>query len=281
MQKAFFNKKLVIILITLIISFLLIAFSISVRNNRNTPSFIQKIGNESASLVNRVVDLPLTAISNVGTAISDLHNTYEENELLKKKIDSLAATKIENQTLISDNNQLNQHLHLNKSLTDYTKVTAYVLARTPSAWQNQIIISKGTNAGIVKNSAVVSDQGLVGRVTEVNATNSKVELVTTKNDAANRFAVQLTNDKGETVNGLITGTSGKFLVMGQITNNAKVKKNTKVVTSGMGGTTPQGIYVGKVVKVSTSGDSSNTKIYIQPAADMNKLNIVTVAKRTD
>ncbi|MGN9065430.1 rod shape-determining protein MreC [Ligilactobacillus agilis] len=281
MQKAFFNKKLVIILITLIISFLLIAFSISVRNNRNTPSFIQKIGNESASLVNRVVDLPLTAISNVGTAISDLHNTYEENELLKKKIDSLAATKIENQTLKSENKQLKQQLHLNKSLTDYTKVTAYVLARTPSAWQNQIIISKGTNAGIVKNSAVVSDQGLVGRVTEVNATNSKVELVTTKNDAANRFAVQLTNDKGETVNGLITGTSGKFLVMGQITNNAKVKKNTKVVTSGMGGTTPQGIYVGNVVKVSTSGDSSNTKIYIQPAADMNKLNIVTVAKRTD
>lgn len=227
------------------------------------------------------MDLPLTAISNLGTAISDLHNTYEENELLKKKIDSLAATKIENQTLKSENKQLKQQLHLNKSLTDYTKVTAYVLARTPSAWQNQIIISKGTNAGIVKNSAVVSDQGLVGRVTEVNATNSKVELVTTKNDAANRFAVQLTNDKGETVNGLITGTSGKFLVMGQITNNAKVKKNTKVVTSGMGGTTPQGIYVGKVVKVSTSGDSSNTKIYIQPAADMNKLNIVTVAKRTD
>lgn len=42
MQKAFFNKKLVIILITLIISFLLIAFSISIRNNRNTPSFVQK-----------------------------------------------------------------------------------------------------------------------------------------------------------------------------------------------------------------------------------------------
>ena len=186
MQKAFFNKKLVIILITLIISFLLIAFSISIRNNRNTPSLVQKIGNESASLVNRVVDLPLTAISNLGTAISDLHNTYEENELLKKKIDSLAATKIENQTLKSENKQLKQQLHLNKSLTDYTKVTAYVLARTPSAWQNQIIISKGTNAGIVKNSAVVSDQGLVGRVTEVNATNSKVELVTTKNDAPSK-----------------------------------------------------------------------------------------------
>ena len=281
MQKAFFNKKLVVILITLIISFLLIAFSISVRNNRNTPSFIQKFGNEAAALVNRVVSLPVTGISNFGSSVTSLYNTYRENELLKARIDTLATTKVENQTLKAENRQLKEELKLNKTLTDYTKITAYVLARTPSAWQNQIIISKGSNAGVTKNSAVLSDKGLIGRVTEVDTTSSKVELVTIQNDAANRFAVQLTNDKGETTNGLITGTSGDYLVMGQITNNTKIKKGTRVVTSGMGGTTPQGIYVGKVAKVSTSGDSSNTKVYIKPAADMNKLNIVTVAKRTD
>jgi len=281
MQKAFFNKKLVVILITLIISFLLIAFSISVRNNRNTPSFIQKFGNEAAAMVNRVVSLPIAGISNVGSSVTDLYNTYRENELLKGKIDSLAATKVENQTLKAENKQLKEELRLNKTLTDYTRITAYVLARTPSAWQNQIIINKGTNAGVTKNSAVLSDRGLIGRVTEVDTTSSKVELVTTQNDAANRFAVQLTNSKGETTNGLITGTSGQYLVMGQITNSTKIKKGTKVVTSGMGGTTPQGLYVGKVMRVSTGGDSSNTKVYIKPAADMNKLNIVTVAKRTD
>ena len=41
MQKSFFNKKLVIVLIALIISFLLIAFSIAARNNRKAPTFVQ------------------------------------------------------------------------------------------------------------------------------------------------------------------------------------------------------------------------------------------------
>ena len=40
MQKSFFNKKLVIVLIALIISFLLIAFSISIGINRNGPTFV-------------------------------------------------------------------------------------------------------------------------------------------------------------------------------------------------------------------------------------------------
>ena len=108
MQKAFFNKKLVVILITLIISFLLIAFSISVRNNRNTPSFIQKFGNEAAALVNRVVSLPVTGISNFGSSVTSLYNTYRENELLKARIDTLATTKVENQTLKAENRQLKE-----------------------------------------------------------------------------------------------------------------------------------------------------------------------------
>ena len=61
MQKYFLNKKLVITLVGLIVSFLLIAFSIMVRNNRNTPTFIQNFGNDAAGLVDRVVGYPVKA----------------------------------------------------------------------------------------------------------------------------------------------------------------------------------------------------------------------------
>ena len=57
---------------------------------------------------------------------------------------------------------------------------------------------------MTENPAVLSRKGLVGRVVEVNKTNSKVELLTTQNDSANRFAVQLESD-GEVIDGLITG----------------------------------------------------------------------------
>lgn len=283
MQKPFFNKKLVITMVSLITAFLLIAFSIFVRNDRSTPSFIQNIGNSAAGIVDRVVNAPVEGISRVTGSVSNLTDTYQENAQLKKKLDSMNALQVENETLKQENKQLKQQLSLNKSLTSYSDISAYVISRSPSTWQNQIVISKGSNAGITKGSAVVSDKGLIGRVMEVNKNNSKVELVTTQDDAADRFAVQLIDNNGQTVNGLITGydTDTNLLVMGQITSKENVKKGTQVITSGLGGTTPKGLFVGTVEKVVNQQAGLPTKIYIKPAADMTNLNVVTVAKRQD
>ena len=283
MQKPFFNKKLVITMVSLIITFLLIAFSIFVRNDRSTPSFIQNIGNSAAGIVDKVVNAPVEGISRVTGSVSNLTDTYQENAQLKKKLDSMNALQVENETLKQENKQLKQQLSLNKSLTSYDDISAYVISRSPSTWQNQIVISKGSNAGITKGSAVVSDKGLIGRVMEVNKNNSKVELVTTQDDAADRFAVQLIDNNGQTVNGLITGydTDTNLLVMGQITSKENAKKGTQVITSGLGGTTPKGLFVGTVEKVVNQQAGFPTKIYIKPAADMTNLNVVTVAKRQD
>ncbi|MBM6862380.1 rod shape-determining protein MreC [Ligilactobacillus aviarius] len=283
MQKPFFNKKLVITMVSLIIAFLLIAFSIFVRNDRSTPSFIQNIGNSAAGVVDKVVNAPVEGISRMTGSVSNLTDTYQENAQLKKKLDSMNALQVENETLKQENKQLKQQLSLNKSLTSYTDISTYVISRSPSTWQNQIVISKGSNAGITKGSAVVSDKGLIGRVMEVNRNNSKVELVTTQDDAADRFAVQLIDNNGQTVNGLITGydTDTNLLVMGQITSKENVKKGTQVITSGLGGTTPKGLFVGTVEKVVNQQAGLPTKIYIKPAADMTNLNVVTVAKRQD
>lgn len=283
MQKPFFNKKLVITMVSLIIAFLLIAFSIFVRNDRSTPSFIQNIGNSAAGVVDKVVNAPVEGISRMTGSVSNLTDTYQENAQLKKKLDSMNALQVENETLKQENKQLKQQLSLNKSLTSYTDISAYVISRSPSTWQNQIVISKGSNAGITKGSAVVSDKGLIGRVMEVNKNNSKVELVTTQDDAADRFAVQLIDNNGQTVNGLITGydTDTNLLVMGQITSKENVKKGTQVITSGLGGTTPKGLFVGTVEKVVNQQAGLPTKIYIKPAADMTNLNVVTVVKRQD
>lgn len=283
MQKPFFNKKLVITMVSLITAFLLIAFSIFVRNDRSTPSFIQNIGNSAAGIVDKVVNAPIEGISKVGNSVSSLTDTYQENAQLKKKLDSMNALQVENETLKQENQQLKQQLSLNKSLTSYDDISAYVISRSPSTWQNQIVISKGSNAGVTKGSAVVSDKGLIGRVMEVNKNNSKVELITTQDDSADRFAVQLIDNNGQTVNGLITDydTDSNMLVMGQITSKESVKKGTQVITSGLGGTTPKGLFVGTVEKVVNQQAGLPTKIYIKPAANMTNLNVVTVAKRQD
>ena len=104
MQKFFFNKKLVVTLIGLIVSFLLIAFSISVRNNRSMPPFIVQFGNEAAGVVNTVVSYPVNGVAKVGSNVSDLLNTYEENQKLKNEL-IVAQNKVDAASVQLDDKQ--------------------------------------------------------------------------------------------------------------------------------------------------------------------------------
>ncbi|KRN01915.1 rod shape-determining protein MreC [Levilactobacillus senmaizukei DSM 21775 = NBRC 103853] len=279
MQKFSFNRRLVIIIVCLIVSFALMTVSVAIRNKKSTPPLIQQFGNDIVGLTDRVVAIPANGLSGSVGAVSELLNTYQENQQLKQQVSELAQTKVRDQTLAKENKQLKQEIKLNESLTDYAAISAAVITRTPSSWQNQVIINKGSSAGVVKNMPVMSGSGLVGRVAEVNKTNSKVELITDNNDSANRFAVQITTKSGKTVNGVLSGynnTTGQ-ITMNNITTKAKIGKGDKVVTSGLGGVTPKGLYVGKVAKTSGDDYGLSTKLNINPATDLSDLNIVTVA----
>lgn len=279
MQKFFSNRRLVLIVIILVVCFGLMAGSVSLRNRRATPPLIQQFGNDIVGFADSIVAVPANAVAGGMNSVGQLFNTYSENRALKQQVNDLAQTKVRDQTLAHENKQLKQELKLNKSLTDYNTVTAAVLMRTPSAWQKQLVINKGESNGIKKNMPVMSGSGLIGRIAEVNKTNSKVELLSNTNDASNRFAISL-DASGKTINGIITGYNAATgeLIMGQVTSKAKIKTGTKVATSGMGGVTPKGLYVGKVSRVGKDDYGLAQKIYIRPAADFNDINIVTVAE---
>ena len=280
MRKFFSNRRLVILVLILIACFGLMAGSVSMRNRRSTPPLIQQFGNDIVGFVDGIVAIPVNAVQGGFSSVGQLMNTYSENRELKQQVTELAQTKVRDQTLAKENNELQHELKLNKSLTDYNTITASVMMRTPSSWQKQLVINKGQSNGIKKNMPVMSGSGLIGRISEVNKTNSKVELLSNTSESANRFAVTIDGTNGRTVNGIITGydASTDELIMGQVSSKAKLKKGTKVMTSGMGGVTPKGLYVGRVTRVGKDDYGLAQKVYIKPAADMNDVNIVTVAE---
>ncbi len=280
MQKFFSNRRLVVIFVLLILCFGLMAGSVALRNKKSTPTLIQQFGNDIVGFTNNVVSYPISGVKSGLNSVSELMNSYSENKTLKKQVSELAQVKVRDQTLADENSQLKKELKLQKSLTDYSTVTAAVISRTPSSWQSQIVISKGQTDGIRKNMPVLSQSGLIGRVSEVNKTNSKVELLSDSNESSNRFAIQIKTSSGDVVNGIITGykKSTGQLIMGQVTSDADIKKNDKITTSGMGGVTPKGLYVGKVAKVGKDDYGLAKKIYITPATDYNDLNVVSVAE---
>ncbi|MFC6171777.1 rod shape-determining protein MreC [Loigolactobacillus jiayinensis] len=280
MQKFFSNRKLIIVMIAIIISMGLMAFSVSVRNSEKTPPLVQRFGNDVVGVVDRVVALPANGVKSSFGAVSNLINTYEENTKLKAQLDDLAQTKTRAQTLQSENKELKKQLKLDKTLTDYSQLNAAVLTRSPANWQNNLVINKGSLAGIKKNMPVMAGSGLIGRIVEVNGTNSKVELITTDNQSANRFAAEVITSDG-TANGIITGydQATSELKMGQLNSDAKIKVGDTVQTSGLGGLTPRGLYIGKVTKIKHDDYGLALSLEIKPAVDLDDFTVVTVIER--
>ncbi|MCF0119874.1 MAG: rod shape-determining protein MreC [Limosilactobacillus mucosae] len=283
MQKFFSNRRLVITVVILVVCFGLMGGSIAMRNRRSTPPLIQQFGNDIAGFADGIVAYPVNAVQGVADSVSGLMNAYTENRELKQKVSELAQVKVRDQTLAKENKQLKAELKLKNSLTDYSTVSAAVMSRTPSSWQQQLVINKGQTSGIKKNMPVLSGGGLIGRVAEVNKTNSKVELLSDTSESSNRFSIVINGTDGKSVNGIITSYNARTneLIMGQVTSTAKIKKGAKVVTNGMGGITPKGLYVGKVSRIGKDDYGLAKKVYIKPATNFNEINIVTVAELND
>lgn len=279
MKNIFTSRRLVIGVIVVIVAIGAITLGARAHNSEKEPSLPVRVISDVSGWTSNIVNAPIRAIKGGFDSIDELMNTYQENDRLTKRVDDLAQTKVQLQVLQQENRALKDQLKISDTLTDYKVVNAVVTSRSPSNWQTQLIIDKGTNAGLKKGLSVMGSGGLIGRITQVNTTNAKVELLSDNSQVSDRFAIRVQNSAGETVDGIITSfnQSKNLIVMGQITSSVSVKKGDLVTTSGLGGVTPSGLYVGKVEKVGSDNYGLSKKIYIKPATDFNNIPVVSVA----
>lgn len=274
-MKKDFSKKVVIIILGLIICLGLMTFSVVIHNRKNKSLLIQRDSTNFVTDTTKLLNYPASFFKKTSTSISQLFSTYSENKQLKKSMYNFLIIKNENEVLKNENKQLRKELKLNDGLSSYVRYNANVIARTPSTWQQQLIIDKGYKNGVVKNMPVMSQNGLVGRVIEVNGNNSKVELITDNSAGANKFSVQI-NSNNSVVNGIISNYSDGYLVINQLSKNSNINVGDSVLTNGLGGITPKGLYIGKVYKIVKNKYDLSEKLYVKPAEDLNNIDFVTV-----
>lgn len=279
MKKFLQNKKLLSAFIIVIVIIAVLGGSVSLRNKRNSPLFIQSFGNDIVAVGSRIVDVPLGLISGGLNNVNSLLNTQQENDYLKSKVTDLGQTKARNQALAAENKQLKAALKLKDTLTGYSLINASVISRSPDTWSDLLVINKGSSSGIAKNQTVMCGGGVIGRVIEVSAASSKIELITTTDKSANLFAVQATATNGKTVHGLITVNTNGGLAFTQVVDSNKLKKGTKVYTSGMGGNSPKGLLIGTVEATTRDSFGLSNMINIKPAGEINDPSVVSVIVR--
>lgn len=233
--------------------------------------------NDVTAVVGRFVSTPTNAMMRFTDSINDLMNTYEDNQRLKSQISSLEELEAQNEILQSENEELSALLDLQPSLVGKNVIASSVISRSPDTWLDSITIDVGTNSGIEENMSVMTQSGLVGHVTEVSATSSKVQLLITENNQMKNVAVSIQTDDG-IVSGILSDYDEKTqeLILKQVPNDAKVSEGNTVTTSGLGGVSPEGLIIGEVTSASSDNFGLSQSVRVKPAADFKDIRSVLV-----
>lgn len=274
----FSNKKLIILLVSIIVLVALIGFSMRDREKLTMPEqFVMDVVGWTQSVFYK----PANKIAGFFENVSELKEVYEENKILKARLNEYADLAVSVKDLEKENESLRATIDKAESLRKFTIRHATVIARTPDSWYQEVYIDKGELAGVKEDMAVISPQGFIGKIDKVSKFHSTVELIS-DSDPTNRISAVI-KAKDQDVFGLIEGYDAKnkvllFKIMSMDTDQ-KIEKKDKVVTSGMGGVFPPGLIIGEVVDV-VPDEVDLTKIaYIKPAANLYDISDVMVVER--
>jgi len=184
-----------------------------------------------------------------------------ENTRLREWYQSALMLQAENQTL-------QQLLNL-KPDPRHSFVTARVVADTGNAYVRTVLLSAGEDDGVAKGQAVLSGEGLVGRVIETGRSSSRVLLVT---DLNSRIPVMV---EGSRQKAILSGTNSDVPVLRHLPPDSEVREGMRIVTSGDGGIFPPGLPVGRV------GAVQGISWPVRPFADLSRVTHVRVVDVPD
>lgn len=274
----FRKKRLFILLIGIIILVAMIGFSLRDRDNLSTPEQFLK---DTVGWAQNIIHTPVNYVTTIFTNIEDIKNTYSENQLLREKLAQYKSLAYEVQELKKDNTELRETLKKTESIQDYNPIQATVMSRSPERWIEQVTINKGKQDGVKENMAVITAEGMVGKIQTVSQFTSTVKLLTGF-DQFNRISATISQEDSKDIFGLIEefdDESNNLLFKIIEESNKDIKKGELVVSSGMGGVFPAGLPIGTVKEVKPDQYGLTRTALIEPAADMYEISNVIVVDR--
>lgn len=236
-------------------------------------------GTELLVPVQRVLADAGITVNQFTQAISEIQRLRADNAKLHDDVDRLT---LENVRLREAAFAAQQAAKLQQAAAtlSFETVRATVIARDPSNILATLVLGVGANDGVKAGHIVVSDQGLVGRVSEVGPSYSKVLLLT---DPASSLSALV---EGSRATGIVRGQYGDALIMEWILQTEAVKPGDVVVTAGLGlgdelrSLYPKGLVVGKIVQLQNAEAAAYQRAIIVPAVDLRRLENVLVVKTT-
>lgn len=227
----------------------------------------------AADFVQSPVTTLSTAANNYFTSITQLRSAQSENDVLKQRVQELEVELKANQDLATENERLRGLLGLQET-SKYKVLPARIIGRDPSVWFDSAIINRGSMDGVKLNMPVVTDGGLVGRVTAVGPLTSQVDLITRDKSGLGAVIGEI---GASNALGVVSGTSKRNVVeMRYVSGSVEVLPGQEVFTTGQDGIYPAGLKVGNIVDVVSGSATTPHQIFIQPSARLGSMQEVGV-----
>lgn len=210
------------------------------------------------------------AVQEIASVPQDTAQLRQRNTELEGEVARLQTQIIELQEQLSETNVLSALVEFARANPENRYQAAAVIARDPSPFLQYVIINRGSDDGLRRGMPVVTQKGLIGRITAVTAGAARVQLIT---------------DPGSTVNVRLEPSGAQAILQGQLTGEiilemipqgANVQAGDLVLTSGLGGGYPANILIGQIAGIRSRDQDIFQRASVQAVADFSQINIVLV-----
>ena len=202
-----------------------------------------------------------------------LRGVRQENHDLKQQIEHLRLEQVRLNEDAEQARRLQALLGFKEQFISQT-LPAQVIGSSGSEQSRSIYIDKGSHDGVKQDMAVITADGVIGKVLRVFVTTSQVLLI---DDQTSGVGAILEKSR---LQGVLRGTPAGEIVLEKVAADETIQPGEKVLTSGGDQVFPKGLPVGTVTKVSTGADLF-LNVRVKPAANLSKLEEVLVITKNE
>ncbi len=220
---------------------------------------------EGYYIFDKVITSPFSFVAEIWDTYIGLVNTSRENKELKKQVETLRVRSMTLEELKSENRRYRAMLEFKNQRQDLSLIPANLLSHDITLIFKTAVIDKGFNSGFRMDMAILSPDGVVGKVVSVSPRTAQILLITDPNSAIPSVI------ESSRVKGVIKGRGGNLLSLEYVRSTEDVKVGDCVVTSGLLGFFPSGLKIGYVQEVKKDANKIFADIVVKPYVEMDKI----------
>lgn len=249
MGKLWKNRPALIALTAAVLFLLLAAFTV----NERTAGQAEGLFHEALDPVQGFVQGLTENVTDFFTRVFYSSSIQAENEQLKKELLYYQRKSLLQEETERENGRLSELLDYTGEHPDLGFMAAAVTGRSLDPYVDTLTLNAGTRNGVTEKMAVVCAQGVIGRVSQVGAGWCKVRTMLNE-DMRISVMVERTRDEG-LLGGLLEENGALVgLKLYYLPKEAQLEVGDRLITSGLGGIFPKGLYVGEVLALGGEKD---------------------------